>query len=161
MPIHGVEGRQFLHQRIGNVEDVESIGQEVFLRAYRFAPTYRFPEKLSTWLFAIAYRKAMRGLRKQDDAVEDPEADRRASPELGPDESSSRSRVRKMLSDAISELSPSHRAVVDLTYFHELGYREIAVILECPVDTVKTRMFYARKQLADLLKGAGVDSLAA
>jgi RNA polymerase sigma-70 factor (ECF subfamily) len=40
--------------------------------------------------------------------------------------------------------SPDHRAVVDLTYFYEMGYREIARIMDCPVDTMKTRMFHAR-----------------
>ena len=53
----------------------------------------------------------------------------------------------------MAELSPDHRAVVDLTYFHELGYREIAEILGCPVDTVKTRMFYARRHLRRCIEG--------
>ena len=51
------------------------------------------------------------------------------------------------------KLSPEHCAVVDLTYYHELGYREIAEILDCPVDTVKTRMFYARRHLKRVLEG--------
>ena len=50
-------------------------------------------------------------------------------------------------------LSPQHRAVVDLTYFHGIGYREIARIVDCPVDTVKTRMFHARRRLKTLLAG--------
>jgi RNA polymerase sigma-70 factor (ECF subfamily) len=55
---------------------------------------------------------------------------------------------------AMAELSADHRAVVDLTYFHEMGYREIAEIMGCPVDTVKTRMFHARRRLKDLLSGS-------
>ena len=58
---------------------------------------------------------------------------------------------------AMDELSPAHRAVVDLTYFHDLGYREIATILECPVDTVKTRMFHARRHLRRRLAGELAD----
>ena len=53
----------------------------------------------------------------------------------------------------MQSLSPDHRAVVDLTYFHDLGYREIAEIMDCPVDTVKTRMFYARRHLKKCLEG--------
>jgi RNA polymerase sigma-70 factor (ECF subfamily) len=89
--------------------------------------------------------------------VEDKDAERRVSTEAGPDDSSSRSRVHRLLLDAMAELSPAHRAVVDLTYFHELGYREIAVILECPVDTVKTRMFHARRHLKKKLGGVLAD----
>jgi RNA polymerase sigma-70 factor (ECF subfamily) len=54
-------------------------------------------------------------------------------------------------------LSAEHRAVVDLTYFHEIGYREIAEILGCPVDTVKTRMFHARRQLRRAMAGELAD----
>ncbi len=113
--------------------------------------------KLSTWIYAIAYRKAMKGLRQQDEAVEDKDAERRISAEPGPEDSSGRARVHQLLMRAMGELTAAHRAVVDLTYFHELGYREIAEILECPVDTVKTRMFHARRHLRKHLGGALVD----
>jgi RNA polymerase sigma factor (sigma-70 family) len=53
----------------------------------------------------------------------------------------------------MSELSHEHRTVVDLSYFHEIGYREIAEIMDCPVDTVKTRMFHARRHLKAKLSG--------
>ena len=46
----------YLYRMLGNVEDVESIGQEVFLRAFRFAPTYRYPQKFSTWRNACAFQ---------------------------------------------------------------------------------------------------------
>ena len=54
---------------------------------------------------------------------------------------------------ALDGLSPAHRAVVDLTYFHGMGYRDIAAVVDCPVDTVKTRMFHARRRLRSLLAG--------
>ena len=74
-----------------------------------------------------------------------------------PEEVSSRHRINALLMRAMDELSAAHRAVVDLTYFHELGYREIATILECPVDTVKTRMFHARRHLRRRLAGELTD----
>ena len=57
----------------------------------------------------------------------------------------------------MAQLSADHRAVVDLTYFHGMGYREIAEVVDCPVDTVKTRMFYARRRLKQALSGALAD----
>ena len=59
----------------------------------------------------------------------------------------------------MGELSADHRAVVDLTYFHEIGYREIAELMDCPVDTVKTRMFHARRRLKAMLPGELADWL--
>jgi RNA polymerase sigma-70 factor (ECF subfamily) len=53
----------------------------------------------------------------------------------------------------MDSLSADHRAVVDLTYFHGLGYRDIAQIVDCPVDTVKTRMFHARRRLKQAIAG--------
>ena len=148
---------RFLWTLIRRPNLVEEVLDDTMMVIWNRPDSFHGASKLSTWLFAIAYRKAMRGLRKQDDAVEDLEADRRVSTDAPPDETSSRQRVRKLLSEAIAELSPPHRAVVDLTYFHELGYREIAVILECPVDTVKTRMFHARRHLRKKLGGVATD----
>lgn len=148
---------RFLWTLIRRPTLVEEVLDDTMMVIWTRPDSFHGASKLSTWLFAIAYRKAMRGLSKQDEAVEDRDAERRVSDDAGPDDSSSRARVREMLSAAIAELSPAHRAVVDLTYFHELGYREIAVILECPVDTVKTRMFHARRHLRQKLGGVLTD----
>jgi RNA polymerase sigma factor (sigma-70 family) len=80
-------------------------------------------------------------------------AENRESGEASPEDEYGMSTVHGLLRKAMAELSPDHRAVVDLTYFHELGYREIAEILGCPVDTVKTRMFYARRHLRRCVEG--------
>ena len=70
-----------------------------------------------------------------------------------------RRQVQDVLVSAINELSSEHRTVVDLTYFHEMGYREIAEIMACPVDTVKTRMYHARRHLKTKLSGQLADWL--
>ena len=113
--------------------------------------------KLSTWMFAIAYRKAMRALRRFDEAVEDHQADNRPALDLTPEEASTQSRAGRLLATAMASLSDDHRTVVNLTYFHEMDYREIASIMGCPVDTVKTRMFHARRHLRRLLGGEPAD----
>jgi len=63
-------------------------------------------------------------------------AGQRASLDAGPEQRLGQLQVQEILLRAIGQLSPDHRAVVDLTYFHEIGYREIAEIMDCPVDTV-------------------------
>lgn len=115
--------------------------------------------KLSTWIFGIAYRKALKALRRQDQPLEDEQLESRPGFEIPADEQMERSEASLMLSKAINELSPDHRAVVDLCYFGELGYREIAEIVDCPVDTVKTRMFHARRHLKGRLTGDLTDWL--
>jgi RNA polymerase sigma-70 factor (ECF subfamily) len=76
-----------------------------------------------------------------------------------PDAELQRGRIRDALTRAMGELSTDQRAVVDLTYFHGLGYRDIAEIVGCPVDTVKTRMFHARRRLKQALPGTLTDWL--
>jgi RNA polymerase sigma-70 factor (ECF subfamily) len=121
--------------------------------------SYNGASRLSTWIFAIGYRKALKALSRRDDPQEDPLADRRASADPSPETELGRRQAQAALLDAMRELSPDHRAVVDLTYFHEIGYREIAEIMDCPVDTVKTRMFYARRHLKRVLSGPLADWL--
>ena len=61
----------------------------------------------------------------------------------------------------MQKLSPAHREIITLVYYHEKSVEEVGQIIGIPQSTVKTRMFYARKQLADLLKNCGVDRFAA
>ena len=67
----------------------------------------------------------------------------------------------RYLRACVAKLSPAHREIINLVYYHEKSVEEAGAIIGIPQSTVKTRMFYARKQLADLLRGAGIDSLAA
>src|SRR5947199_289351 len=67
--------------------------------------------------------------------------------------------IRGLVTHALQRLSHEHRAVLSLTYYNSLGCREIAAIMGCPVDTVKTRMFHARRRLRALLAGAREDWL--
>lgn len=148
---------RFLQTLIRRPMLVEEVLNDTMMVVWTRPDSFHGASKLSTWIFSIAYRKTMKALRQQDEAIEDKDAWRRVSHQAGPDESSGRARVRKLLIGAVAELSPAHRAVVDLTYFHELGYREIAEVVDCPVDTVKTRMFHARRHLRKKLGGVLAD----
>ncbi|HKY80095.1 MAG TPA: sigma-70 family RNA polymerase sigma factor [Sphingobium sp.] len=132
---------------------VEEVLDDTLMVLWDRPESFAGRSKLSTWLFTIAWRKAMKALRKQDDPIEDYREDARISTDRSPEQSAGDDRVRQALLDALAGLSPEQWAVVDLTYFHEIGYREIAQIMDCPVDTVKTRMFHARRHLRRVLAG--------
>ena len=143
----------FLLKMVRRPQLVEEVLNDTMMVVWQRPDSFHGGSKLSTWIFAIAYRKALKGLKRFDDPLEDGEAPERESEEESPEENSATFRRRDMLADVMQELSPAHRAVVDLTYYHELDYNEIARILDCPVGTVKTRMFHARRQLRRLVDG--------
>jgi len=133
---------------------VGELVNETMLVVWNRAGTYNGQSKVSTWIFAIAYRKAMKALSRLDEPMPDePEDDQAAPPESGPEYHAARSQIREVLAQALDRLSFEQRVIVQLTYFHGIGYREIGEIVGCPVDTVKTRMFHARRRLKTLLAG--------
>ncbi len=144
---------RFLMNLIHRPQMVEEVLNDTLMVVWEKADTFNGASKLSTWMFGIAYRKAMKALRKQDDPMEDPAAEQRASLDPTPEDDLGRSRTQVLLQHAIETLSPEHRAVVEFTYFHEMGYREIAEIMKCPVDPVKPRMSHARRYLKRQLAG--------
>jgi len=150
---------RFLGNMTRRPQLVEEALNDTMLVVWRRADSYNGSSKVSTWIFAIGYRQALKALRRLDEPVEDKNAETRESLEAGPEQQVGHRQVQEALLSAMDELSADHRAVVDLTYFHEIGYREIADIMECPVDTVKTRMFHARRHLKNKLAGRLADWL--
>ena len=138
---------------------VEEVLNDTMMVVWNRPERFNGSSRLSTWIFAIAYRTALGALRRQDQPVEDKGADQRPASEPGPERQLGDRQVQAVLLSALDDLSSDHRAVVDLTYFHDMGYREIAEIMECPVDTVKTRMFHARRHLKRILSGQLADWL--
>ena len=92
-------------------------------------------------------------MRRWDEPLEEACAEALVESAPGPEQQSADAQTRAILLRALDALSVEQRAVVELTYFHGLGYREIAQIVDCPVDTVKTRMFHARRRLRAWLAG--------
>lgn len=150
---------RFLIHLIHRPNLVEEILDDTMLVVWSQPDMYDSASKLSTWIFAIAYRKGLNALKRHDDPVEDAHPEFRASTDAGPEQQVGARQAREVLLRTMRQLSPDHRAVVDLTYFQEIGYREIAEIMECPVDTVKTRMYHARRHLKRLLAGGPEDWL--
>ena len=145
---------RFLANLMRRPQLVEEVLDDTMMAVWQTAASFRGASKPSTWVFAIAYRKALKARARWPEPVEEPAVDSRVSEEPAPDAELHHRQLHEALVAAMTKLSPDHRAVVDLTYFHGLGYREIAEIMGCPVDTVKTRMFHARRRLKDTLSGA-------
>ena len=159
---HNVRVYRFVLRIVRDTTMAEDLVSQVFLDVWRTASQFEGRSQVSTWLLSIARFKALTALRQrrhedidQDDVLEI--ADDADTPEASLD----RSNTSAILRACVAKLSPAHREIINLVYYHEKSVEEAGEIIGIPQSTVKTRMFYARKQLADLLKGAGVDSLAA
>lgn len=150
---------RFLFNLVQRPQVVEEVLNDTMMVVWDTADSFRGTSKLSTWIFSIAYRKAIKARLRWPDPVEDQTFDARVSNDPGPDEELDHQRLHEALMKAMDQLSSDHRAVVDLTYFHGMGYREIADIMNCPVDTVKTRMFHARRRLKAAMPGSLFDWL--
>ena len=138
-------------------ERAEEVTSEALVDVWKGAGTFKGRSRPSTWIFGIAHHKALNAVRRRPLAeveLEHAEAvpDRGEGPETGVALAALRESVRR----ALERLSPEHHAVVELTHYHGFSYGEIAEIMKCPVNTVKTRMFYARKQLQAHLEHMGV-----
>ena len=159
---HNVRVYRFILRIVGDATIAEDLVSQVFLDVWRTAGQFEGRSQVSTWLLAIARFKALTALRnrKHEDVDQDEVL---AIPDTAenPEACMNRSQTSESLRRAVEQLSPAHREIIDLIYYHEKSVEEVGQIIGIPQATVKTRMFYARKQLADLLKGAGVDSIAA
>ncbi len=146
---------RWLVRLVGNEATAEDLLSEVFLDVWRQADRFQARSSVSTWLMAIARFKALSARRVREDAeldetIDATVADSADDPEVMLEKKSRDALVRK----AVTTLSPEHREIIDLVYYHEKSVDECAQILGVPSGTVKTRMFYARRKLAEMVKAA-------
>jgi RNA polymerase sigma-70 factor (ECF subfamily) len=155
---HQVRVYRFVLRLVGNPAVAEDLISEVFLDVWRQADRFEGRSAVLTWLLAIARFKALTSMRRKPDEELDEEAaegieDSSDDPEVAVQKKDKGAVLRKCL----QALSPEHREVIDLVYYHEKSVEEVAEIIGIPEATVKTRMFYARRKLSELLKAAGID----
>jgi RNA polymerase sigma-70 factor (ECF subfamily) len=148
---HRVALYRWLLRLVGDEALAEDLLSDVFLDVWRQAAKFEARSSVSTWLLAIARYKALSARRRRIDAELDEEvpviiADPADNPELVLQKKNQTELVRHSL----ARLSPEHGEVIDLVYYHGKSVREIAEIVGVAAATVKTRMFYARKKLADI-----------
>jgi RNA polymerase sigma-70 factor (ECF subfamily) len=159
---HSLRVYRFVLRMVRNATVAEDIVSHVFLDVWHNAGQFQGRSQVSTWLLSIARFKALTALRQRQHEDLDQEsvrgiADTAETPEAALD----RNRTSAILRSCIAKLSPAHREIIDLVYYHEKSVAEAGAIIGIPQATVKTRMFYARKHLGTLLKDAGLAHLAA
>jgi RNA polymerase sigma-70 factor, ECF subfamily len=155
---HHVRVYRFVLRVVRDESSAEDLISEVFLDVWRQAGKFEGRSAVSTWLLAIARFKALSALRRRTDVELDEETaeaieDTSDNPEVALGKKDRSVVIRKCL----EKLSADHREIVDLVYYHDKSVEEVAAIVGIPENTVKTRMFYARKRLADLLKAEGIE----
>ncbi len=159
---HSLRVYRFVLRMVRNPTTAEDIVSHVFLDVWHNAGQFQGRSQVSTWLLSIARFKALTALRQRQHEDLDQEAVRGiADPAETPEAALDRNRTSAILRACIAKLSPAHREIIDLVYYHEKSVEEAGAIIGIPQATVKTRMFYARKHLGALLKDAGVAHLAA
>jgi RNA polymerase sigma-70 factor (ECF subfamily) len=142
----------------GDKSAAEDLVSEVFLDVWRQAGRFQGRSQVTTWLLAVARNKALSALRRRSSEELDEEAvavieDTNNNPEVTI-QNQERSEI---LLNCLTKLSPPHREVIDLVYYHEKSIDEVAEITGVPQNTVKTRMFYARKRIGELMAAQGID----
>jgi RNA polymerase sigma-70 factor (ECF subfamily) len=158
---HRVRVFRFIQGMVRNAVIADDLVSQVFLDVWRSANRFEGRARVSTWLLSIARFKALSALRErkhetidQDDLAEI--VDAADNPEVALD----RKESNAILRECIDRLSPTHREIIDLVYYHEQSVAEASEIVGIPVATVKSRMFFARKYLAKMLVSAGFEAAA-
>jgi RNA polymerase sigma-70 factor (ECF subfamily) len=153
---------RFLARLVKNDAVAEELLNDVFIAVWRHAGQFRGRSRVSTWVLAIARQKALSVLGRPTEeeldetallSIEDPADD--------PETSLAKVERSKLMRDCLEQLSPAHREIIDLVYYHERTVDEVANICVIPKNTVKTRMFYARKRLRELLAAHGIERISA
>ena len=154
---HNVRVFRFLMRLVGNRATAEELLNEVFLEVWVSAGRYEGRSAPTTWMMAIAHNKAISYLRKRREVGIDDDAPEEADLADTPEVSVQKVDKSRMMRECIQRLTPEHKEILDLVYYHDHSVAEVAGILGIPENTVKTRMFYARKKLSELLRERGIE----
>jgi RNA polymerase sigma-70 factor (ECF subfamily) len=125
---------------------------------WRSAGKFAGKSKVSTWIYSITRNKMISWLRKTREVTLDDERSMLLMIDTAPtpEETQEQEDVKQQLVRLMNHLTDEHRDVLRLTYFEDKSVKEVAAILEISDNTVKTRMFYARKRLGQMLEKAGI-----
>ena len=155
---HHVHVYRFVLRLVRNEATAEDLISDVFLDIWRQAGKFEGRSAVSTWMLSIARFKALSAMRRKQDAVLDDETAERIEDQADdPETALAKKDKGALLRQCLTALSAEHREIIDLVYYHEKSVEEVAGIVGIPAATVKTRMFYARKKLSELLKERGID----
>lgn len=153
-----------IYNMVRNEQDAWDLAQDGFLKAWKNIGRFRGQSSFYTWLYRILMNVSIDWLRKRqiesgtefDDSIGlrhiEPGAATAPKTEMQPLARISDQEIRARIDDAISKLSPDHRAAIVMREIDGLEYAEIAEKMDCSIGTVMSRLFYARKKLQALLK---------
>lgn len=140
----------YLFRMLGSRDGAEEVLNEVFLGIWQGASRFKGDASPATWIFRIARNRAVTRLSKSSLATcDDDNIGEMEDVRDGAEENLVR---RNLIHAGLKKLSREHREVVEMTFFLGLSYKEIATVVDCPVNTVKTRMFHAKQQLRMILE---------
>jgi len=155
---HNVRVFRFLIRMVGNEATAEDLLNEVFVHVWRTADRFEARSQVSTWILGIARYKALTALRSRSfDELDDEVAESIEDSADDPETTMQKTERSAILQACLAQLSSAHREVVDLVYYHEQSIEEVARIIGVPQNTVKTRVFHARKRIAELMAAQGLD----
>ena len=155
---HHLRLYRYLLRFVKNEAVAEELVNETFLIVWQSAGSFEGRSQVSSWIISIGRNKAISLLRKRSDAeLDDDYASGLEDDSDTPEVSALKQDKAAVMRACIDKLSDEHREVIDLVYYQEKAIKEIAIILDVPENTVKTRAFHARKKLSDLLRKSGID----
>ena len=154
---HNVRVFRFLLRFVADRSAAEDLVSEVFVDVWRQAGRFEGRSQVTTWLLAIARYKALSALqRRSTEELDEDVAVTIEDPQDNPEVTIQNRQTSEILFNCLENLSPAHREVIDLVYYHGKSIDEVAEITGGPQNTVKTRMFYARKRIAELMAAQGI-----
>ena len=155
---HNVRVFRFLVRFVRDTSAAEDLVNEVFLDVWRQAGRFEGRSQVTTWLLTLARNKALSALRRRSiEELDDKAVAAIEDPQNNPEATIQNRQTSEILINCLTQLSPPHREVIDLVYYHEKSIDEVADITGVPRNTVKTRMFYARRRIAELMSAQGIE----
>ena len=146
---------RWLLRLVSETATAEDLLSEVFLDVWRHAAVFEGRSSVSTWLLAIARNKAISARRRRPDVeLNDELTSTLADPADDPELMLEKKDREEVLRRSVAQLSQGHAEIIDLVYYHGKSVNEVAEVMGLNAATVKTRMFYARKKLAELAAAA-------
>jgi RNA polymerase sigma-70 factor (ECF subfamily) len=159
---HHLRVYRFALRLVRNEAAAEDVASDVFIDVWRQADSFEGRSTVSTWLLGMTRFKALSALRRrQPEPLDDDMVAAIADPSDDPEAVLADKTRGGIIRKCMARLSPEHREITDLVYYHEKSIEEVARIVNISTTTVKTRMYYARRKLAELLRAEGIVSLAA
>jgi RNA polymerase sigma-70 factor, ECF subfamily len=156
---HHVRVYRFALRVTGDATLAEDVVSEVFFEVWRHADRFKSRAQVSTWLLAIARNKAVTAVRRRSDQQLDVATLEIEDPADDPEVLINKSDRSEAIQRCLSQLSAVQREIIDLVYYHEKSVGDVAKIVGVPASTVKTRMFYARRRMKEILEAAGHDRI--